>query len=926
MSVNLQSLNAKREAFWEAVDTSQPDIIIANETWLKPDVLNSEIMPPGYNPPIRRDRPDGYGGVLLASKQDLVNVEIKLETASELVVSKVELYHQHPLVVVSGYRPTNNDLLYAQKFCDDLRHIANKFPSATLWVSGDLNLPDISWGNESVVGHQYLKSINECFLSTFHELGLTQVVDFNTREGKTLDLFLTNRPSLICKCASLPGVSDHDMVLTVSDVRAKRLKPTPRKIFLWRRANFASIKDRIGVFSCNFTSNHSVATPVSHLWDVLSCEMHSILTDCVPTRLASTRFSQPWIDGHIKSLGRRKKRAYRKAGLTGLDRDRSRFRVLKKQMQHDCREAYNSYVSNMLAEDNTSNCKRFWSFIKGKRCDSTGVSPLMKDGILQSDGNTKAEILNDQFVSVFTNEDMTSLPDLGSSPHPTMPAFTISTEGVRRLLRGLKCHSATGPDGIPAYLLREASEELAPALSLLFQASLHQGKIPAAWKSADVAPIFKKGDRHDPSNYRPISLTSIICKIMEHIVHSQIIHHLDDHNLLSESQFGFRKKHSCELQLLLTVNDLAGGLRDKEQIDAVLLDFSKAFDKVPHERLLLKLHHIGVRGLLLSWIRDFLTERSQRVVLEGKASSISAVSSGVPQGSVLGPLLFLVFINDMPDVVKSNIRLFADDALLYRAINSTEDAEALQEDLARLESWEATWQMPFNPSKCEVLRVTNKKRIVTALYSIHGTTLHLVDAAKYLGVTIQGSLSWKTHIHNITKKANSTLGFLRRNLRRCPAKTKERAYNTYVRPILEYGSTVWDPQSKDLSHKIEMVQRRSARFVKADFNQRHSVTDMLQDLRWKTLRDRRAHSKVVMLYRMVHGLVAIPAGPPFFYPSSEVTRGHSMQFRQHHCRIIAYQQSFFPSVVPLWNHLPASVVSASSLDTFRGRLTPLSLR
>ena len=280
----------------------------------------------------------------------------------------------------------------------------------------------------------------------------------------------------------------------------------------------------------------------------------------------------------------------------------------------------------------------------------------------------------------------------------------------------------------------------------------------------------------------------------------------------------------------------------------------------------------------------------------------------------------------MPDVVNSSIRLFADDALLYRIINSPSDAAMLQDDLASLESWEATCQMAFNPSKCEVLRVTNKKKLVDALYTIHGTTLCTADAAKYLGVTIHGSLSWKAHINIITNKANSTLGFLRRNLRKCPAETKKLAYNTYVRPILEYGSTVWDPLTKDLTNKIEMVQRRSARFVKADYNQRHSVTKMLQDLKWRTLCDRRAHSKVIMLYRIVHGFITIPAGPPFFYPASEATRGHPMQFCQRHCRINAYQQQFFASVVPLWNRLPATVVSASSLDQFRSRLSGLTLR
>ena len=254
----------------------------------------------------------------------------------------------------------------------------------------------------------------------------------------------------------------------------------------------------------------------------------------------------------------------------------------------------------MLCDDVDSNPKRFWSFIKSKRCDNSGVAPLMKDGILQSDGTVKANLLNNQFVSVFTDEDTSSLPDLGRSPHPPVPSFVIKCEGVQKLLSQIKPHTACGPDNLPAYLLKECAEELAPVFTLLFKATLHQGRIPSEWKSANVTPIFKKGDKHKPENYRPISLTSIVCKTIEHIIHSQIIHHLDNHDLLAETQFGFRKRRSCESQLLLTINDLAEGLRDKHQIDTILLDFSKAFDRVPHERLLQKFHHYGVRGHLHS--------------------------------------------------------------------------------------------------------------------------------------------------------------------------------------------------------------------------------------------------------------------------------------------------------------------------------------
>ena len=286
---------------------------------------------------------------------------------------------------------------------------------------------------------------------------------------------------------------------------------------------------------------------------------------------------------------------------------------------------------------------------------------------------------------------MDNLPDLGISPTPEMNKITINTEGAHNILQHLKPNKATGPDDIPAKFLKEVSIEISPLISFIFQASLDQGQIPSDWKQARLAPVFKKGDIGQPANYRPISPTSILCKTLEHILLSTIITHLEHHNVLSDLQHGFRKKRSIESQLILTVQDLAADLHKDQQINAVLLDFSKAFDKVPHRCILLKLHHSGVRSNTLSWIADFLSGRSHEVVLEGKHSAQCKVTLGVHQGTVIGSLLFLVYINDMPPCVTSRARLFADDCLLYRPIKTEADATKLLEDIDALQNWESAW-------------------------------------------------------------------------------------------------------------------------------------------------------------------------------------------------------------------------------------------
>ena len=254
------------------------------------------------------------------------------------------------------------------------------------------------------------------------------------------------------------------------------------------------------------------------------------------------------------------------------------------------------------------------------------------------------------------------------TPPPPMDTITISTEGVQKLLDALDPNKAAGPDEIPARILKLTAEEIAPVLTLIFQRSIDTGEIPVSWLRANITPIFKKGDRTLASNYRPVSLTSICSKLLEHIIHSQIMRHLDHYKVLTDKQHGFRRGHSCESQLILTIQDLANSLDKKSQIDIAIMDFSKAFDVVPHNRLIRKLHGYGIQNSTLSWISNFLQTRSQRVVVSGEKSEWSKVRSGVPQGTVLGPLLFLLYINDLPDNISSSIRLFADDCIMYREV------------------------------------------------------------------------------------------------------------------------------------------------------------------------------------------------------------------------------------------------------------------
>ena len=493
-----------------------------------------------------------------------------------------------------------------------------------------------------------------------------------------------------------------------------------------------------------------------------------------------------------------------------------------------------------------------------------------------SDAIGKANILNNQYCSVFTKEVLTDIPSKGPSQAPTMPSIKVTVKGVKKLLQQLKPLKASGPDKISTRVLQELAEPLSKPLAEFFQCSINTGIVPVQWKKAIVSPIFKKGDKHQAANYRPVSLTAVCCKLCEHIIAKSIMEHFEGNGLLCDNQHGFRKMRSCESQLIQFVDDLARTMCSGKQVDVAVMDFSKAFDVVPHQRLLSKLNFYGIRGRALEWIEAFLTDRIQQVVVNGEFSDIAPVTSGVPQGSVLGPILFLSFINDMPECVTSKCRLFADDSIIYREVSATSDCTRLQDDLDALERWEKAWGMSFNPTKCNIIHISRKKDPVLNTYHIKSTDLEAVDTATYLGVDVAKNLTWHKQTSKVVAKGNRSLGFIKRNIRTTSRKIKELSYKTLVRPTLEYAASVWSPHQKELKYVLEMVQRRAARYVLHRHQRLDSVDDMLRRLKWDTLEQRRLKARAVMGYRIVHGLVMIPADQ--LIPTTVNTRGHAMKF------------------------------------------------
>lgn len=438
-----------------------------------------------------------------------------------------------------------------------------------------------------------------------------------------------------------------------------------------------------------------------------------------------------------------------------------------------------------------------------------------------------------------------------------------------------------------------------------------------------ISPIYKKGAKGEAANYRPISLTCVTSKLLEHIICSQVRAHLDTHNILASYQHGFRAKHSCETQLAVTMHELARYNDQSTQVDIGILDFSKAFDVVPHTRLLNKLKFYGLSVGVCRWIEEFLRDRTQRVVVDGVSSQEEKVDSGVPQGTVLGPLLFLLFINDIGINLNAgtSIRLFADDCLIYRPIRSPQDQVLLQQDLSSLQAWSTTWGMRFNPSKCNILRTRAGLRgTLNYFYTLHSQILAEVDTVKYLGVWISNDLSWTPHVDYASKKGNQKLGFLRRNLRGAPTLSKSLAYTSLVRSGLEYAAPIWDPHKIKDTKKLETIQRRAARWAKSAYSPHTSVTGLMQALGWSGLEERRRILRLTLLYKIFFHEVSVEHEEVDLLPNPRPSRKNSFQILRPRARSTAYSKSLVLCTIPEWNNLPDSTITAGSATAFKNRL------
>lgn len=872
---NARGLRTKTIDFLRNVLNSDYDFICITETWLVPGIFDSELFDSRYSV-YRTDRNceamgvTRGGGTLIAVRR-----ELRADASAAPVAALPDAEITHIVVPIGqgsvtkklrlfvSYFPQGRQQADSQlSFFESLSDLYTDFPDDEFLVIGDFNISDAAWV-QSDPASQALKLDNPNFncltmqLAAFmHFCNWQQFNYIPNKNGRQLDLVLSN-----CKCEvnladPLVPIDTHHPVfyVTIDTVSIERhLTPARRIVRRFYAADYEKINSNLNEVDWeSHLSNKDIETAVDCFYTIVN----KIINDLVPSKsISNSNNKYPvWFSYSLIRLIKKKNKIHKKWKIYKRLTDYEVFSSLRSQVKTLEVSCYNLFISR--AENNIKlNSKLFWSFIKSKTDrHHTGLpDTLHLDGRLAHDGHDMANLFNEFFQSVFepaTSSASYIEPNYNVSVNATnaISNVNINLSLVEKYLNKLNESKGSGPDGIHPIFLKRCSGTLALPVCLLFNHSLRSGILPKVWKQSIIVPIFKKGDKHDIKNYRGISKLSVLPKLFEKIICDTLYPTLRP--MLITQQHGFLDKRSIETNLCEYLDYITNAMDGNYQVDAIYTDYSKAFDKISHSILLKKIEHFGIHGDLLRWLTSYLRDRTQAVTVKGFTSTFVPITSGVPQGSHLGPLLFNVFINDVINCFShSNILLYADDTKIFTVIKSEIDSLKLQEDLDRLNSYCINNLLYLNVDKCSVITFTRKKDPIVFNYKIGNEMLKRVYEIKDLGVHLDSEIQLTSHIEKITAKAFRMLGFIFRQSKdfRNP-NTLLLLYNAFVRSNLDYASIIWSPFYSVHINSVERIQKKFLNRLKYKFK---SIT--FNNI--ESLQMRREKRDVMFLYKLLNNIV-----------------------------------------------------------------------
>ena len=749
----------------------------------------------------------------------------------------------------------------------------------------------------------------------------TRIPDRDGDFASLLDLFLTTNPEIHTVTVRPPlGSSDHKLVSTSSKLPVIATEaPKPRRVWHYKSAQWEDLKEHFRTFPwievCFGTDDPSVCA--GEVSEVILTSMEAY----IPFSKKCPSNGKAWFNQGCKEAVASKNRAYRQWRTNPNAANRNNFvrtRNHCKQTIDASKEEHNQRIKNKLLA-NPNGSRSFWSVSKAVSQNFTKsiIPPLTRaDGTIATTSTEKANLLGNLFSAHSTVDFQGKTPPNIAAVQSSMSDIVFRQRVIKRILLKLDTNKASGPDEIPVVVLKRCASELTPILCRLFNMSYKKGIFPSSWKHARVQPIPKKGKKTQPNNYRPVALLSVISKVMEKAINQHLLKYLEAHNIINDRQYGFRKQRSTGDLLTYVTHLWNNAIEQHGESRAVALDISKAFDRVWHDGLLSKLRSYGMPNKFCLWLSSFLSDRSLQVAIDGFLSNTFTTNAGVPQGSILSPTLFLLYINDLLEKTKNPIYSFADDSTLVSSFTlnaRTTAAEQhrrrqhevlhLNKDLEEILAWGDSNQVEFNEKKTQAAVFSKKVNVTQPDIVMSGQSLPLASSLNLLGVNMEGNMSWHDHVADIAKKASQKLGTLFRTRKLYTPQQLLMLYKAQIRPSLEYCSHVWSSAPKHTLRLLDSIQKRAIRLI--------GDQELTRNL--ESLEHRRTVGDLSLFYRYYHGKCSadiarlIPPKAIHTRNTRHTNTTHPYEVKLSTPRTTLFQNTFIWRTSSLWNALPEAV-------------------
>ena len=919
----------KRSEINDLIDSSKPHILALTEFGASAAVMDSELGVEGYSL-YRGNHSDGNGGLgrgaALYMSDSLNHSACPLfdEVAYDCSAwSCVKMSSGKTLLVGVVYRSPNSSEQNNQNLLSILRK-ASAANYSQVVVCGDFNLPRIDWSTRRSLDSE--SSFTSRFMEEIEDMSWFQHVRTSTRfrnaQNSCLDLVFSSEEEMIGEVTELPpiGKSDHICQLwevVVEEVIFKNTASTRRN---FKRADWDGMKAELRSFQ--FEEGDSPST----MNDKLVRFINKLKEKHIPlSKPRSIQHRLPWMrSAKLKVQRREKWKRWKKFRTSRLPRDYDAYKMERNRLNDMIRSAKINYEKGLIA-DMKVNPKLYHGHCRRSLKTKQGVSNVVDGkGNLTQTEEEAAKALNEYYQSVFTADDgSTETPDFPEKNQERLSDVTFMWETVEDLLSKRDPNKAAGPDGVENRILKECAEELAPILTDLFKKSMDVGEVPELWKEAHIVPIHKSGSKAKMSNFRPVALTSVVSKVCEKILCMTILAFLTNNFLISPQQHGFVKGRSCQTNILVCLERWTEMVDNGNSVDVAYFDYAKAFDKVSHRLLLFKLSRYGIDGKLLAWLCNYLSSRKQRVVVGNAKSPWLEVLSGTTQGTVLGFLLFLLFINDLPAECspddKSLVMLLADDTKSYQEISreptqQAEDPQSLQRRIHRIAQWAKDWKMEIHPAKSKILHIGKENPNLP--YWMEGAEIPTVALEKDIGFWMSQDLSSTTHVQKAKGKAMAEIIRIRRNFSYIDKRAFCILYNQRIRPHLDYGMAACPPGTSAEAKILEAIQSKATALVHG--LRFENSEERRKKLGLMTLEQRRERGDLIEVFKILRGLTRID--PSKFWEVRPARNGERLVKemaangrRQRH-KFFSYR------VVQKWNLLPVELKTAPSLNCFKNRL------